>query len=89
MNSTICTRRKVTSIRTNLDRLDQLISRHNFFDCETILELQNPKTKRKALLIQADMDVDTDGTDGDRMPSFEPGSRTFQPFTSYRWKKGR
>jgi hypothetical protein len=80
-------RRKVTSIRTNLDRLDQLISRHNFFDCETILELQNPKTKRKALLIQADMDVDTDGTDGDRVPSFEGGSRSFQPFTSYRWKK--
>lgn len=80
-------RRKVTSIRSNLDRLDQLISRHNFFDCETYLEIQNPKTKRKALLIQADMDVDTDGTDGDRVPSFEPGSRTFQPFTSYRWKK--
>jgi hypothetical protein len=80
-------RRKVTSIRANLDRLDQLISRHNFFDCETILELQNAKTKRKALLIQADMDVDTDGTDGDRVPTFEAGSRTFQPFTSYRWKK--
>ena len=80
-------RRKVTSIRSNLDRLDQLISRHNFYDCETILELQNAKTKRKALLIQSDMDVDTDGTDGDRMPAFEAGSRTFQPFTSYRWKK--
>ena len=80
-------RRKVTSIRTNLDRLDQLISRHNFFDCETILELQNPKTKRKALLIQADMDVDTDGADGDRMATFDTSSRTFQPLTSYRWKK--
>ncbi len=80
-------RRKVTSIRSNLDRLDQLISRHNFFDCETILELQNPKTKRKALLIQADMDVDTDGADGDRMPTFDTSSRTYQPLTSYRWKK--
>ena len=80
-------RRKVTSIRSNLDRLDQLISRHNFFDCETILELQNPKTKRKALLIQADMDVDTDGADGDRMATFDTSSRTFQPLTSYRWKK--
>ena len=80
-------RRKVTSIRTSVDRLDQLITRHNFFDCETILELQNPTTKRRALLIQADMDVDTDGTDGDRMPQLDGGSRTFQPFTSYRWKK--
>jgi hypothetical protein len=80
-------RRKVTSIRTNMDRLDQLISRHNFFDCETILELQNPKTKRKALFIQADMDVDTDGADGDRLPTFDTSSRTFQPLTSYRWKK--
>ena len=80
-------RRKVTSIRANLDRLDQLISRHNFFDCETILELLNPKTKRKALLIQADMDVDTDGADGDRMATFDTSSRTYQPLTSYRWKK--
>ena len=80
-------RRKVTTIRTNLDRLDQIISRHNFFDCETILELQNPKTKRRMLLVQADMDVDTDGTDGDRISQLDAGSRTFQPFTSYRWNK--
>jgi hypothetical protein len=78
---------KVRGIRENVDRLDQLISRHNFFDCETILELQNPMTKRKVLLIQADMDVDTDGTDGDRAPVADGGSRTFQPFTSYHWKK--
>ncbi len=80
-------RRKVTSIRSNLDRLDQLLSRHNFYDCETILELHNPATKRKALLIQADMDVDTDGADGDRLPTFDTSSRTYQPMTSYRWKK--
>jgi hypothetical protein len=80
-------RRKVTSIRTNLDRLDQIISRHNFYDCETVLDLQEPATKRRLLLVQADMDVDTDGTDGDRVPTVELGSRTFQPFTSYRWKK--
>ena len=80
-------RRKVTSIRSNLDRLDLLLSRHNFFDCETMLELQNPKTKRKALLVQADMDVDTDGADGDRLPTFDTSSRTYQPMTTYRWKK--
>ena len=80
-------RRKVTSIRSNVDRLDVILSRHNFYDCETILELQNAKTKRKALLIQADMDVDTDGADGDRMPTFDTSSRTYQPMTTYRWKK--
>ena len=80
-------RRKVTTIRSSMDRLDQLITRHNFFDCETMLELQNPKTKRRVLLIQADMDVDTDGADGDRMATFDTSSRTFQPLTSYRWKK--
>lgn len=80
-------RRKVTSLRTNLDRLDQLLSRHNFYDCETILDLENPTTKRRVVLIQADMDVDTDGTDGDRIPLVDSTSRTFQPFTSYRWKK--
>ncbi len=80
-------RRKVTSIRSNMDRLDQLLSRHNFYDCETMIELQNPRTKRKALLIQADMDVDTDGADGDRLPTFDTSSRTYQPMTTYRWKK--
>lgn len=80
-------RRKVTSVRSNLDRLDQLLSRHNFYDCETILELTHPETQRRALLIQADMDVDTDGADGDRMPTFDTSSRTYQPMTSYRWKK--
>jgi hypothetical protein len=81
-------RNKVTSLRSNLNRLDALISRHNFFDCETILELTHPQTKRKAILVQADMDVDTDGSDGDRIAIADTGdSRTFQPFTSYNWAK--
>ena len=81
-------RNKVTSLRSNLNRLDAILSRHNFFDCETILELQHPQTKRKALLVQADMDVDTDGSDGDRIAIADTGnSRTFQPFTSYNWPK--
>jgi hypothetical protein len=81
-------RNKVNSVRNAVNRLDAVLSRHNFFDCETILELQHPKSKRKCLLIQSDMDVDTDGSDGDRVPSIElGGSRTFQPFTSYRWAK--
>ena len=81
-------RNKVTSLRSNLNRLDSLLSRHNFYDCETILELTHPQTKRKALLIQSDMDVDTDGSDGDRIATVDTGnSRTFQPFTSYHWPK--
>lgn len=81
-------RNKVTSLRSNLNRLDNLLSRHNFYDCETILELTHPTTKRKAVLIQSDMDVDTDGSDGDRIATVDTGnSRTFQPFTSYHWPK--
>jgi hypothetical protein len=80
-------RAKVNSIKVSLNRLDSLLTRHNFYDCETILELRHPETKRRALLIQADMDVDTDGTDGDRLYTSDTTSRTFQPFTSYRWEK--
>ena len=81
-------RNKVTSLRSNLNRLDSLLSRHNFYDCETILELTHAETKRKAILVQADMDVDTDGSDGDRIATVDTGSsRTFQPFTSYHWLK--
>jgi hypothetical protein len=79
--------RKVASLQTNLTRLDALLSRHNFYDIETILELESPLTKRRVLLIQSDMDVDTDGSDGDRVPTVEGVSGTFQPFTSYRWPK--
>jgi len=80
-------RRKLTLLQQDLARLDLLVSRHNFFDCETILELQAPATKRTAVLLQADMDVDTDGSDPDRLPSVDGNSATFQPMTSYRWPK--
>ncbi len=81
-------RTKTTQIRSSLDRLDQLLSRHNYYDCETILQLEHPVSKRHALLLQADMDVDTDGSDGDRIYSLAGNqSSTFQPFTSYRWSK--
>ncbi|MEO6871187.1 MAG: glycoside hydrolase family 75 protein [Chthoniobacterales bacterium] len=78
---------KVQELRENLVRLDQLLSRHNFYDCQTILQLEDPKTKRKAVLLQADMDVDADGSDADRLPISPGGSMNFKPFTSYRWKK--
>jgi hypothetical protein len=80
-------RLKVASLQRSLNRLDGLLSRHNFFDCETVLELQHPKTKRRAVFIQSDMDVDTDGSDSDRVPNVDGSSLTFQPFTSYKWDK--
>jgi len=78
---------KLRVLRENLVRLDQLLSRHNFFDCQTVLQLQHPQTHRKALLLQADMDVDADGSDADRMPIGTGAPTNFKPSTSYRWPK--
>jgi len=78
---------KVKMLRQNLARLDLLLSRHNFFDCQTVLQMQHPQTHRKALLLQADMDVDADGSDGDRMPVGTGAPANFKPSTSYRWPK--
>jgi hypothetical protein len=78
---------KVKVLRDNLVHLDQVLSRHNFFDCQTVLQLQHPQSHRKALLLQADMDVDADGSDADRMPIGTGVTTNFKPFTSYRWGK--
>jgi hypothetical protein len=78
---------KVRMLRENLGRVDLLLSRHNFFDCQTVLQLQHPQTHRKALLLQADMDVDADGSDSDRLPSGTGAPANFKPATSYRWEK--
>jgi len=81
---------KKKRIYGELGTLDRLTTRHNFFDCETILELQHPQSKRRALWIQADMDVVSDGSDGDRLPQMPDEvvfSDYYQPFTSYWWKK--
>jgi hypothetical protein len=78
---------KVKVLRGNLGRLDQLLSRHNFYDCQTVLQLRHPQTHRKALLLQADMDVDADGSDSDRMPAGPAVTTNFKPFTSYKWQK--
>jgi Fungal chitosanase of glycosyl hydrolase group 75 len=78
---------KVRMLRENLVRLDLLLSRHNFFDCQTVLQLQNAQTHRKAILLQADMDVDADGSDADRFPMESGAPTNFKPFTSYRWAK--
>lgn len=81
---------KTTLVKRDLTRLNKLLDRHNFFDCETILELTHPASQRKALLIQSEMDVVADGSDGDRMASLDDYislSDYYQPFTSYAWPK--
>lgn len=81
---------KQKQIQSNITRLESALSRHNFYDCETILELEHPDSGRKVLLVQGEMDVVSDGSDGDRMPVFDDyiaSSQHFQPTTSYGWAK--
>lgn len=81
---------KQKAVEKNLAQLEKALSRHNFFDCETALELSHPTTGRKVLLLQGEMDVVADGSDGDRMDNFDDyvfASSHFQGTTSYSWKK--
>lgn len=79
--------RKMTWLKERLERLDQILSRHNYYDCDTILELRHPETGRRALLLQGDMDVNVDGSDGDRNVEVDGSGQFFQAQTSYRWPK--
>lgn len=79
--------RKMDWLKERLERLDQILSRHNFYDCDTILELRHPDTGRRAILVQGDMDVNVDGSDGDRNVEVDDSGQFFQPQTSYRWPK--
>lgn len=77
-------------IKTFLTRLDRLETKHNYYDCETMLELTHPGTGKKALLVQGEMDVVADGSDGDRLPEvadYVALSTHYQPTTSYAWMK--
>ena len=77
-------------IQYDYTRLNKVLDRHNFYDCETILELQAEDSGRRVLLLQSEMDVVSDGTDGDRMPELDAyvaNSANFQPSTSYMWRK--
>lgn len=82
--------RKQTQIRKNLASLLKVLDRHNYYDTETILETAYPDTGRKLLWLQSEMDVVSDGSDGDRLSSMPDKilkSSFYQPSTSYRWKK--
>ena len=78
---------KLAQIERELGRLDAVLSRDNLYDCETILNLRNPATGRRALLAVGDMDVNVDGSDGDRNVTVDGSSQYFLPQTSYRWPK--
>lgn len=81
---------KAARLKANVGRLDEILTRHNFYDCETMLNLRHEGTGRRVFLLQAEMDVVSDGSDGDRlseMPESIVNSTNYQPFTSYRWKK--
>ena len=81
---------KAKRLKQNTTQLNELMTRHNFYDCETILNLKHPETGRRLLLMQAEMDVVSDGSDGDRLPVMPDkivNSTNYQPLTSYGWRK--
>ena len=78
---------KLAQIERDLGRLDAVLSRDHLYDCETILNLRNPATGRRALLAVGDMDVNVDGSDGDRNVAVDGSAQFFLPQTSYRWLK--
>jgi len=78
---------KLDWLKGRLEKLEQILSRHNFYDCDTILKLKDAQTGRRALFVQGDMDVNVDGSDGDRNVEVDGSGQFFQPQTSYRWPK--
>ena len=80
-------RRKMNFLKERLEKIEQILSRHNYYDCDTILEMKHPASGRRVLLVQGDMDVNVDGSDGDRNVEVDGSNQFFQPQTSYRWPK--
>ncbi len=81
---------KASRLKREVLKLGKVLTSHNYYDCETMLEMRHPTSGREVFLFQADMDVVTDGSDGDRqsvMPDEVVNSTYYQPFTSYSWKK--
>lgn len=79
---------KTELLQRTLTRLDGIMPPDTFYDTETVLEFQDPDSKRKTLLIQTRMEVDADGSDADRLNVFDDADDVhFQPLTSYRWPR--
>ncbi len=80
---------KAGRIRRDANALNELLTKHNVYDCETILNMRT-EGGRRVFFMQAEMDVVSDGSDGDRlatMPDAIVNSTYYQPFTSYGWRK--
>jgi hypothetical protein len=80
---------KADRVRRDAHLLSELLTKHNIYDCETILHMTS-ESGRKVFFMQAEMDVVSDGSDGDRlatMPDAIVNSANYQPFTSYGWSK--
>lgn len=80
---------KADRVRRDAHSLTELLTKHNIYDCETILHM-TAENGRKVFFMQAEMDVVSDGSDGDRlanMPDEIVNSTHYQPFTSYGWPK--
>ena len=80
---------KTRRIRQDANTLNELLTKHNLYDCETILQLRG-ENGRKVFFMQAEMDVVSDGSDGDRLPTMPDeivNSSNYQPYTSYGWPK--
>lgn len=80
---------KATRVSASANTLNELLTKHNVYDCETILHLK-ADNGRKVFFMQAEMDVVSDGSDGDRLPQMPDeivNSTHYQPFTSYGWPK--
>lgn len=80
---------KTTRIRRDANTLNELLTKHNLYDCETMLQIRT-ETGRRLFFLQAEMDVVSDGSDGDRlatMPDEIVNSSFYQPYTSYGWPK--
>lgn len=80
---------KTERMKRDAVQLNEILTKHNFYDCETILHME-AKDGKRVFLMQAEMDVVSDGSDGDRlavMPDEIVNSTHYQPFTSYGWPK--
>ena len=80
---------KAGRVRRDANTLNELLTKHNVYDCETILQFRTPGG-RPVFFLQAEMDVVSDGSDGDRLPAMPDeivNSANYQPYTSYGWPK--
>ncbi len=80
---------KISRIRSDANTLNEILTKHNLYDCETILHLRSA-SGRRVFFMQSEMDVVSDGSDGDRLPTMPDeivNSSNYQPFTSYGWAK--